>query len=83
MALARSWSLARGANGNRLTLPDHEGLRRLPVPCLVAVRLQTVKPCPIPALPSGLIEVPALPVASITVQPDRPRARFLSLVPWP
>ena len=41
------------------------------MPCLVAVCWQTVKPCPIPPLPSGLIEVPALPVASITPQPDR------------
>ena len=49
----------------------------------MALPCQTVKPCPIPALLSGLIEVPALPVASITLQPDRPRAGFLSLVPWP
>ena len=62
-ALARSWSLARGATGNRLALPDREGLRRLPVTCLVAVCCQTVKPCQVPALPSGLIVVPALPVA--------------------
>jgi len=30
---------------------------------LMAVCCQNVKPCPIPALPSGLIVVPALPVA--------------------
>ena len=65
------YRLARGALVNELALPDHEGLRRSPVPCLVAVCCQTVKPCQVPALPSGLIEVPALPVASITVQPDR------------
>ena len=70
-ALARSWSLAHGALVNRLALPDSEGLRRSIVPCLVAVCWQIVKPWSIPALLSGLIEVPALPVASITLQPDR------------
>ena len=55
------YRLAHGVKDNGLALPDREGLRRSPVPCLVAVRWQFVKPCPILALPSGLIEVPACP----------------------
>ena len=65
------YRLPRGANGNGLALPDREGLRRLPVPCLVAVCWQTVKPCHQSGLAVWLDRGSGLPVASITLQPDR------------